>query len=401
MRKRFQVISTFFILSFILAACTMSVGVEDAPTPSSDKVATVVAMTLQAGTPVADASSNVLPRSLYFLGKDSQSLIQVFRLERDGKTQTQLTSESVNVLDYDASPKDGSFVYEIDNQLILVNADGSHRRVLAEGSPRGNVRGFYRAVFSPNGQTIAYANGGLTLYNVASGKSDLVVPDQLGDDGRTWESYVPENFSPDGTKLLIHMLHSDTSSIAIYDLELNGLNRYPGKSDSDFACCDLYREIAWSQDSRSFYAANPNPGVDAGGMWRVDAATGEVKTIIPYGGGDNTFNFVDEPYSAPNGQLYFFTSNYSGDLGPLSRAPKYLEVVRSAADGLTGRTSLARGDGLRMMNEALWAPDAGFVIVTLAPSDDVRDAGQAEILYFDSRPNQVLMTFAEKLRWGP
>jgi hypothetical protein len=399
MHTHFRVVSLFIALFMILTACTMSIGVEPPAAPSSDQVATVVAETLQAGTPVASAMT--LPSSLYFLGKDNQSLTQVFRMKRDGETQSQLTSESVDVLDHDVSPLNGSFVYEIDNQLILVNADGSDRRVLQQGELRGNVRGWYRPVFSPDGEMIAYAHEGLTLYNVASGKSELVIPDQSGDDGQLWESYVPEKFSPDGKKLLIHMLHSDTSSIAIYDLAVNSLVRFQGKSDDDFACCQFGREIVWSPDSSSFYAANPSPGVDAGGMWRVDAATGEVTMLVPYSGADNRFNFVDEPYAASDGQLYYFYSTYNGDLGPVHRAPEYLEIVRSAADGVTGRTNLFRSEDLRMMNEALWAPDASSVVVVLAPSDDVQDGGQAEIVSFDGKPNVVLATFAQKLRWGP
>jgi hypothetical protein len=136
-------------------------------------------------------------------------------------------------------------------------------------------------------------------------------------------------------------------------------------------------------------------------MWRVDAATGEVTKLVPYGGADNTFNFVDEPYADSDGQLYYFYSTYNGDLGPLHRAPEYLEIVRSAADGVTGRTSLVRSEQLRMMNEALWAPDASSVVVALAPSEDVQDGGQAEIISFDGKPNVVLATFTQKLRWGP
>jgi hypothetical protein len=197
------------------------------------------------------------------------------------------------------------------------------------------------------------------------------------------------------------MLHTDTSSIAIYDLAVNSLVRFQGKSDDDFACCQFGREIVWSPDSSSFYAANPTPGVDAGGMWRVDAATGEVTTIVLYGGENNTFNFVDEPYAAPDGQLYYFYSNYNGGLGPLHRAPEYLEIVRSASDGVTRPTSLLHSEELRLMNEALWAADASFVIVALAPSEDVTDGGQAEIVYFDGKPNVVLTPFAQEIKWGP
>jgi hypothetical protein len=54
-----------------------------------------------------------------------------------------------------------------------------------------------------------------------------------------------------------------------------------------------------------------------------------------------------------------------------------------------------------MMNEALWAPDGSFVIVALAPGEDIMDGGQAEIVYFDGRPNVVLVPFAQEMKWGP
>jgi len=399
MRTYFRVVSIFITLFTILTACTMSVGVESPPPPSSDQVATVVAQTLKANTPAV--SPDLLPHSLYFLGKDDQSRVQVFRMERNGKIQSQLTSEAVNVLDFDVSPLDGSFVYELNNQLILRNADGSNRRVIAEGAPREIDFVFYRPVFSPDGQTIAYANSGLTLYDVGSGTSNLVVPDISPDDFSSRESYVPETFAPDGKKLLVHMLHVDTSSIAIYNLTTKTLNRFSDKDDGDFACCQLYREFTWTPDGRSLYVANPNPGVDAGGMWRLDLPTGEATPIVPYGGEGNTFNFVDEPYSAPNGQLYFFYSNYKGDLGPLSRAPVDLGVFRITGDNLREPLGVIRNEKLRMMNEALWALDASFVIVALVPGEDVLEGGQAEMVYLDGRANVVLAPFAQEMKWGP
>ena len=370
----------------------------------ADQVSTAVALTFQALTPevisTPEAPTSLLPHSLYFLGRDDKSLSQLLRRESDGKTQTQLTSEAVNVLAYDVSRRDGSFVYEIDNQLVLLNADGSSRRVIAEGAARGNVYSNYHPVFSPDGQTLAYSNGGLNLFDVASGTTNLVVPDRPGDGSSPRESYVPESFSPDGKKLLVHMLHSDTSSVAMYDLATNTLVPFAGKTDGDFACCQFGREIVWSPEGGAFFSANPSPGVDAGGLWWVNIPTAEVNTIVSYGGGDNTFNFVDEPYAAPDGFYYFF-SNYNGDLGPLHRAPVYLEIVRIAGDSWTERTTLLHSESLRMLNEALWAPDASFVIVALAPSEDVRDGGQAEIVYLDGRPNVVLAPFAQQLKWGP
>jgi hypothetical protein len=53
------------------------------------------------------------------------------------------------------------------------------------------------------------------------------------------------------------------------------------------------------------------------------------------------------------------------------------------------------------MNEALWSPEADLVVVALAPSEDVNEGGQAEIVYFDGKPNLVLSPFAQEMKWGP
>ena len=156
----------------------------------------------------------------------------------------------------------------------------------------------------------------------------------------------------------------------------------------------------WSADSSSIYVANPRPGVNGGGMWRVDDITGAVTSLVPFVGDDGMINHFDEPYLASDGQLYFFFASYSGDLGPLHRPPIELTLVRSAPDGVTDRTVLSK-ENLRLMNEALWAPEASLVVVVIAPTEEVYDGGQAEIVYLDGRPNIVLTTFAQQLKWGP
>src|SRR5262245_44746880 len=150
MKKDFRLVAAFMTLALAILACSSSVEVVKTQPPPVEQSNTSVP------TPIVDES--LLPRSLYYLANG-----QVFRMEPDGKTQTQLTFEPVNVLDYDISLHDGSLVYEVNNQLILINADGSDRRVLVEGPLRPAERGYYQAVFSPDGQTIAYGESGLKL----------------------------------------------------------------------------------------------------------------------------------------------------------------------------------------------------------------------------------------------
>jgi hypothetical protein len=81
----------------------------------------------------------MLPHTLYYLQRqylssDNRTLLtQVYRMERDGKTITRLTDEPNGVDGYDVSPVDGTVAYITDNQIVLVSADASNRRVLVDG----------------------------------------------------------------------------------------------------------------------------------------------------------------------------------------------------------------------------------------------------------------------------
>jgi hypothetical protein len=77
-----------------------------------------------------------------------------------------------------------------------------------------------------------------------------------------------------------------------------------------------------------------------------------------------------------------------------------LQLVRSAPDGVSGRTVIS-GEDFQLLNEALWAPDASFAIVAIAPSPEIYQGGQAEIVYIDGRPNVPLNVSAQQMRWGP
>jgi hypothetical protein len=106
-----------------------------------------------------------------------------------------------------------------------------------------------------------------------------------------------------------------------------------------------------------------------------------------------------EPYLAPEGHLYFFSAKYPESEGFDRRVPMVL-VRTDPSDMMTSWTVL-RGDTFEMMNEALWAPDASFVIVAFAPTADIDDSGRAEVVYMDGRPNVMLTQFAQQMKWGP
>ena len=398
-------------LIFIVAACASPLPIEETQ-PSFDRVETAVAMTFQAlapeatnlSTSVPDRPASLLPHSLYFLGNDNQAVSQIYRMERDGVTKTQLTFEPANVSDYDVSAADGSLAYEVNNQLVLANADGSNRRVLVEGNPDPNVRAFYNPVFSPDGGTLAFAYGGLNLYSISTGTSSLVLTDQMTDigDGTMLpvETYAPESYSPDGTKLLVALGHWEVApSHAIYSPAANTLIRHAEVTDYIY-CCSFHGGPVWSADSSSFLGAASvhDTSYKSGELWKVNAASGALTRMLKPENG--ILYLPKKPYQAPDGRLYFFFGMYDTASG-LFDAP-VLQMVRSAPDGVTDRTVL-RDENFVLMNEALWAPDASFAIIATAPSRDWnQDGGVLALYYTDSQKETVsLAPFGRQMKWGP
>ena len=391
----------------------------ETPPASSAQVATMVSQTLQAfstpkaaatSTNVPEAAANLLPHSLYFLAKDNAWISQVYRMERDGRTKTQLTSEAFNITDYDVSIVDGSIAYVASNQLLLANADGSNRRLLIDGGSWPDLRGFYSPVFSPDGKTLAYAHGGLYFYELASGVANLLIEDQLeepqilnGVEQRLpIETYAPKRFSPDGSKLLITLGYFEGTSAAIFDPATKELVRITDKDGDPISYYGLIDWSVWSEDGSSVYAAVPVPQFiyRSGDIWWADTATGVVTTRIPLDTESKTMQFPHEPYLAPDGQLYYFYGEFSVDSGFFE--PPVLELVRSAADGVTDRTVL-RGENFRLLSEALWAPDASFVIVSTLPERRWDQGGGVLELYStDAQKEAVwLAPYGEQMKWGP
>jgi hypothetical protein len=139
-------------------------------------------------------------------------------------------------------------------------------------------------------------------------------------------------------------------------------------------------------------------GMFSSGLWRVDAATGEVTTLLPGDAGGGNYNVADEAYLAPDGQLYFLFATVPAPEGIITRSP--LQIVHSAPDAVTGRTVLG-SETFPLLNEALWAPDASFLITVNASSPEIYQGGEARVVYFDGRPGVVLAPSAQQIKWGP
>jgi len=416
-----KVLTALVLLTAVMLACALPVAPSQANT-----AATVVAQTMQAlslatsqasplpspastatGTPasasttstVPGTGSNPLPHSLYFLNNDKSGLVQIFRLERDGQTLHQVTFEPASVDNYDVSPKDGSVAYVSNNQLLWADANGAGRRLLVDGGPVDDNHRFTNSVgtpvWSPDGATVAFGYDGLNLYAMSTGVVNKVLENKIDTSAGfpvVRDLYSPFRYSPDGSKLLINIGFYEGGTFGIYHPSDNTLLNFT-RADGGTVCCD----VEWVSDGSGLYAANPTLGIVESGLWYINPVDGKVSTLLPGAAPDGSYNFADAPQVGSDGKLYFFFNNLpaipAGGHTPLA-------LVRSGSDGVTGRTQL-KPDTFENVNEVLWAPDASLAVVAFAPAQDVVQGGQAEIVYPDARPNVLLSSFAEELRWGP
>jgi hypothetical protein len=432
MSKPFRPLIAFLILSVTILACavplpqippTLSSGTAIPPaSPDPNDLGTAVAGTLTALAPVPDddatstpstdatvpaptteeGSTSALPHTFYYLAPDSAGVLQVFRIEEDGASQRQITSEADNVNDFDVSQVDGSVAFVANNQLLYINADGSERRVLVDGGAVDPNNPFISTVSSPvfalDALSLAYGYRGLQIYSFAADDSVLVIENQIDDVGGGLfvprELYEPERYSPDGTKLLINLGYYEGGSSAVYYPATDALVRLTG-GEGAFIWGDANE---WAADSASFYSASATAGMFSSGLWRVDAATGEVTTLIEGTAGAGSYNAARDAYLDPDEQLYFFFATVTSPEGIFNRAP--LRLVRSEPDGVSERTTLSE-ENFELLNEALWAPDASLVVVAIASAPEVYQGGQARIVYLDGRPSVDLTPFAQQMKWGP
>lgn len=356
-----------FILIFLLAACTRA----DQP----------------------------LPKRLYFIeGKDQQA--QVWRLETDGVTRTQLTREGAGVSDFAVSTVDGSIAFISENHLFLMDGDGKDRRLIADDSQvdwNAEDAVFRSSItnpeFSPDGQTLAYGFDGLHLYDLNTG-ADTHVLTNLGNLlGESFifakEVYVPGSWSPDGKRLLIVMSYFEGSTLAVMT---------PGEPQpfqrlwsSGPVCC----QYVWSTDSRALLVANPDFGTQPPGFWRYDALTGAETVIVEGISEDGSMNFIGWPVQEKNGDLLYFASyltRFSPDTG-IS-----LTMFRSKTDGSKQEQIL--DEPLRIW-QALWAQDGSRAVILGRDDTGVVKLWLART---DGSPLEVLVDPAQGIRslaWGP
>jgi len=320
-------------------------------------------------------NTDLLPHSVYYLS-GLRGDYQVWRMETDGTTTTQLTDEEFSVDDFSVSRlvADGNKVDKETEDYIF--------------------RGFVESpVFSPDGRTLAYAFDGLHLYNVASGQDGHMLTNLGNLLGETFifskENYYPGPWSPGGHKLLIIMGYFEGSTLAI--MEPRKDEPFRRLRSSGPVCCTFH----WTPDGSSVLVANSNHGVHWPGLWRYDAETGEEFELVTTLPGQS--RFVGWPVQLPSGDLlYFYGERFTPDEG----IP--LVMVQSGPDG--GDRTQIRPEEFHLAH-ALWAEDGSLVLIHMFLGERNSESSSAQMVLArpDGSPLQVLIEAKDiqKMEWGP
>ena len=351
------------------------------------------------------AVPTVLPAPLYYLAP-SGATQQIWRIETDGTTRTQITQEAAGVTDFDVSARDGSLAFLSGNALVTMDGRGNNRSVLVQGpqlAPERNESYYTSEVtkprWSPDGARIAYGMNGINLIDAAGGTPTALLPnDPIPAPGEpptgSVQLYWPYNWSPDGVRMLIEVGHyGGEGSVGVLNLADNSVLSL--SSPQGYVCC----VPAWAPDSQNIFYANPIDGIVSPGLWRTNVTTGEGETLIN-GMAKDAILSVANAFPTADNNLYYFYAVTKAPSDPSQSVP--LSMYRSQSDGVTDQTQL-RTDA-HVIGEALWATDAsGAVIVDVqAALESGVYPPQGPLLYLkaDGSPAVPLAAVGHLLRWG-
>ena len=389
------------LLLLMLSACNLGAATTTPPPAAPADTPVNVSPTGAAPTP-----PGVLPAPLLFLSNRGGS-DQIWQLNVDGVTLTQLTNEPTPVTRYAVSPADGRLAYVSNNDLLIANADGSGRSVLVNGpeapSPLPDTWQITSEVgpifWSPYGARIAFGLNGVNVIAVTGGPSTLLIgsdavpqpPDFAQPEGGA-RFYWPDQWSPDGQRLMISFAYwPEAGGLAITSAA--GGPRVELQSPEGIVCCNP----AWSIDGNSIYYSSPSVGLISAGLWRADANTGQSTTLIQ-GQVNESFTLVGHAQQARDGRLYYFLARTNAF--PEGYTP--LTMYSSDADGVSNQVQL-RSDAYIFL-EALWSPDGNGAVVV--DSTEAVNSGSfvtsGPLLYLKSDGSAAvpLIDNAYALRWG-
>ena len=341
------------------------------PVPGPDGLPLALPVTIE----VLPPSTAALPNALYFLSDRSGST-QLWRLETDGTTFTQITNEPAAVEAYTLSPTGESIAFVSQHQLFIIRRDGTGRRVVADfGEDRGGS-----PVFAPDGR-LAYARGGVRIYNPSTGEDHLLIANNSDESPASFATYFPRKWSPDGTKLLV--------LIGRYEWAEAGILSADG---SVLATSDYSDMFAWMNDSLSVLLASavfPMMGGMDPGLQRL-SASGASSLLV-----DDAFVWL--PFQRPDSQLAYFVSRPAA----MDVTAYNLQLVASAADGSgehTLRSVVLTLDSRDTFSGQWWLDGSAVAVRIVRPASGVKET---LLIPAGDDPIVFLMSDGLAMTWDP
>ena len=209
--------------------------------------------------------------------------------------------------------------------LVLANLDGSQRQVVV---PNG-----YQGTLSPDGQHLAYANHGITVLDISSGKTTAV----KGGGGEILDLH----WSPDGTRLA-YVTAGDIDGIFVVSVDGSTQRQYTNLG---------YESIAgWSPDGTRLYYAIPDSKGEGWLLRAIDVASGEIQDLFVL---DNSSRKAPMPALSPDGQwiAYRGVDNVS------------LYLIRM--DGTQDHVLVEDPSNANAISGIVWSPDGSWLGVSL------------------------------------
>lgn len=378
------------LLLALLAACGPQAAPQptpQAPAPTPAPAAPPTAAPTDAPAPTAaptDAPGAVLPRPLYVLQSG-----QIFRLEPDGATRTQITYEvpfrqdALAVTEFAVSPADGSLVYLVQRAgpaVLVRSGPGGEDPAPLYDDPAVSPSA---PLFTPDGQFVAVRlvapfgpdqsfESGLYLLPLAGGEPQLLVADEveLSAEGLAF-GHSPAAFSPDGTRLLTYRLalnvdSCDLAVVSVPDGTAVPVQVPPVPEGERVTTCGL---AAWGPDGSAIYyipsrigAGNLNTAI-----WRASPETGESFPITPQPGGP-PLTLYAYPAVAADGTLRAFTAQADALPEPFFDQPPALSYSMAAIDIPTGAARELRAPVDETPGQVLWDAQGRGAVAVLFPA---------------------------------
>lgn len=371
-----KLVLAWLLLAWVSLACgltstTATPTVLSSPAPGGEPQPdeTPTLPMLETRLPMAEM---LLPAPLYLLSPQEPPR-QIWRLEMNGGFARPITSLPAGVDGFDISPLDGSLAFVSDNDLYISGPDGREpQKILDNLSLQGDETYALRLVepvWSPDGRKLAYGLNGVNVLNLDTGAVSLLLTASTPSDPmdlKSYRSYVPLAWSPNGDRLLIREGYYEGDQMGLYSLTDGswvtlGVSSYGSRL---------------IQDAETFYFASDMMDYGNSGLFRIRWSDGGPKKLSDLLPGGYSF-----PAFAPDGRLLFFFSQGSLPL---------LKI--GAPDALNESQTLVALDF--SPSEVLWAPDGSRFVAALAEQTDPL------YLYRLEGTGQPLPLSGRNLRWG-